>query len=135
MLKAISSHVFLRQRLHPGLLDALARSGAEAIEIYAARQHFDYFSAVARLDTANNLPNDELHNTTFVGNFGFAPDAKTDLRFILRRVATNSGEPNAFLLYGIPDALNQKDQDTLPPYDVLDAVLERLVDDIVASIP
>ncbi len=44
MLKAISSHVFLRQRLHPGLLDALARSGAEAIEIYAARQHFDYTS-------------------------------------------------------------------------------------------
>jgi sugar phosphate isomerase/epimerase len=44
MLKAISTHVFLRQRLHPGLLDTLARSGAEAIEIYAARQHFDYTS-------------------------------------------------------------------------------------------
>jgi sugar phosphate isomerase/epimerase len=44
MLKAISTHVFLRHRLHPGLLDALARSGAEAIEIFAARQHFDYTS-------------------------------------------------------------------------------------------
>jgi sugar phosphate isomerase/epimerase len=44
MLKAISSHVFLRHRLHPGLLDSLARSGAEAIEIFAARQHFDYTS-------------------------------------------------------------------------------------------
>jgi sugar phosphate isomerase/epimerase len=44
MLKAISSHVFLRHRLHPGLLDSLAKSGAEAIEIYAARQHFDYTS-------------------------------------------------------------------------------------------
>jgi sugar phosphate isomerase/epimerase len=44
MLKAISTHVFLRQRLHPGLLDLLARSGAEAIEIFAARQHFDYTS-------------------------------------------------------------------------------------------
>ena len=44
MLKAISSHVFLRHRLHPGLLDTLSRSGAEAIEIYAARQHFDYTS-------------------------------------------------------------------------------------------
>jgi sugar phosphate isomerase/epimerase len=44
MLKAISTHVFLRQRLHPGLLDSLAKSGAEAIEIYAARQHFDYTS-------------------------------------------------------------------------------------------
>jgi sugar phosphate isomerase/epimerase len=44
MLKAISTHVFLRQRLHPGLLDCLARSGAEGIEIYCARQHFDYAS-------------------------------------------------------------------------------------------
>src|SRR5271170_4063981 len=44
MLKAISTHVFLRQRLHPGLLDSLAKSGAEAIEIYAARRHFDYTS-------------------------------------------------------------------------------------------
>ncbi|AXC11029.1 hypothetical protein ACPOL_1683 [Acidisarcina polymorpha] len=44
MLKAISTHVFLRQRLHPGLLDSLARSGAEAIEVFAARQHFDYTS-------------------------------------------------------------------------------------------
>ncbi len=42
MRKVISSHVFLRSRLHPGLLDALARSGAEAIELFAARQHFDY---------------------------------------------------------------------------------------------
>jgi sugar phosphate isomerase/epimerase len=44
MLKAISTHVFLRQRLHPGLLESLAKSGAEAIEIFAARQHFDYTS-------------------------------------------------------------------------------------------
>jgi sugar phosphate isomerase/epimerase len=44
MLKAVSTHVFLRQRLHPGLLDCLARSGADAIELFAARQHFDYTS-------------------------------------------------------------------------------------------
>ena len=42
MLKAISSHVFLRHRLHPGLLDTLKRTGAEGIELFAARQHFDY---------------------------------------------------------------------------------------------
>jgi sugar phosphate isomerase/epimerase len=44
MLKAISTHVFLRQRLHPGLLESLTKSGAEAIELFAARQHFDYTS-------------------------------------------------------------------------------------------
>jgi sugar phosphate isomerase/epimerase len=30
--------------LHPGLLELAARSGAEAVEIFAARQHFDYTS-------------------------------------------------------------------------------------------
>jgi sugar phosphate isomerase/epimerase len=44
MLKAISTHVFLRQRLHPGLLEVLAKGGAQGIEIFAARQHFDYAS-------------------------------------------------------------------------------------------
>lgn len=44
MLNAVSTHVFLRQRLHPGLLDLLARAGANGIELFAARQHFDYTS-------------------------------------------------------------------------------------------
>jgi len=44
MLKVISSHVFLRQRLHPGLLDVFARTGAQGVELFAARQHFDYTS-------------------------------------------------------------------------------------------
>jgi sugar phosphate isomerase/epimerase len=44
MLRAISTHVFLRQRLHPGLLETLAKGGAQAIELFAARQHFDYTS-------------------------------------------------------------------------------------------
>ena len=42
MVPGISTHVFLPQRLSPSLLDGLARSGAEAIEIFAARHHFDY---------------------------------------------------------------------------------------------
>jgi sugar phosphate isomerase/epimerase len=44
MLRVLSTHLFLNQRLHPGLLDLAARSGAEAVEIFAARQHFDYTS-------------------------------------------------------------------------------------------
>jgi sugar phosphate isomerase/epimerase len=32
----------LKHRLHPGLLELAARSGAQAVEIFAARQHFDY---------------------------------------------------------------------------------------------
>ena len=42
MLKAISTQVYVKERLHPGLLDGLVRGGAEAIEIFAARQHVDY---------------------------------------------------------------------------------------------
>jgi sugar phosphate isomerase/epimerase len=44
MLRALSTHLFLNQRLHPGLLELISRSGAEAVEIFAARQHFDYTS-------------------------------------------------------------------------------------------
>jgi sugar phosphate isomerase/epimerase len=42
MLKAISTYVYVKERLHPGLLDGLVRAGAQSIEIFAARQHVDY---------------------------------------------------------------------------------------------
>lgn len=42
MLRAVSSYINIKQRLHPGLLDVMARGGAQAIELFAARGHFDY---------------------------------------------------------------------------------------------
>ena len=42
MQPGISTHVFFQHRLHPGLLDALAVTGARTIEVFAARHHFDY---------------------------------------------------------------------------------------------
>jgi sugar phosphate isomerase/epimerase len=45
MLRAISTYVYVRQRLHPGLLDNLAKGGAQAIEVHAAKAHFDYASS------------------------------------------------------------------------------------------
>ena len=42
MLRAVSSYVNIKDRLHPGLLDGYARAGAEAVEIFAARGHFNY---------------------------------------------------------------------------------------------
>ncbi len=44
MLRVLSTHLFLNQRLHPGLLELASRAGAQAVEIFAARQHFDYTS-------------------------------------------------------------------------------------------
>jgi sugar phosphate isomerase/epimerase len=52
MRPGLSTHVFLQQRLHPGLLDALHRSGAKTIEIFAARHHFDYTDRAAVRDIA-----------------------------------------------------------------------------------
>ncbi|MGA8044435.1 MAG: sugar phosphate isomerase/epimerase family protein, partial [Terracidiphilus sp.] len=43
-LRVLSTHLFLNQRLHPGLLELAGRAGAQAVEIFAARQHFDYTS-------------------------------------------------------------------------------------------
>jgi len=42
MLRAVSSYVYIKQRLHPGMLDTLARGGAQAVELFAARGHFNY---------------------------------------------------------------------------------------------
>jgi sugar phosphate isomerase/epimerase len=42
MLKAMSTYVYVRERLHPGLLDGMVHAGAETIEIFGARGHFDY---------------------------------------------------------------------------------------------
>jgi sugar phosphate isomerase/epimerase len=42
MQKAISTYIFVKERLHPGLLDKLVSGGAQAIEVFGARQHLDY---------------------------------------------------------------------------------------------
>lgn len=44
MLRALSTHIWLTQRLHPGLLEQAGRAGIQGVEIFAARQHFDYTS-------------------------------------------------------------------------------------------
>lgn len=44
MLRAMSTYVHIHERLHPGLLDNLVKGGAQAIEIFAAKGHFDYTS-------------------------------------------------------------------------------------------
>lgn len=42
MLKAISTFVHVRERLHPGILDRLVTGGAAGIEVFAHTSHFDY---------------------------------------------------------------------------------------------
>jgi sugar phosphate isomerase/epimerase len=52
MLRVLSTHLFLNHRLHPGLLEFAARSGAQGVEIFAARQHFDYTNREIVMDLA-----------------------------------------------------------------------------------
>lgn len=53
MIPGVSTHVVLQQRLHPGLLDAMRSGGARAIELFAARHHFDYVDRSAVRDLAS----------------------------------------------------------------------------------
>jgi sugar phosphate isomerase/epimerase len=53
MRHGISTHVFLQQRLSPALLDALLAGGAAAIEVFAARHHFNYTDRAAVQELAN----------------------------------------------------------------------------------
>jgi sugar phosphate isomerase/epimerase len=58
MLPGLSTYVFLQQRLHPGLLDALRLAATQSqptaccIELFAARHHFDYTDRAAVRDLA-----------------------------------------------------------------------------------
>jgi sugar phosphate isomerase/epimerase len=74
MQPALSTHVFFQQRLHPGLLDALHKSGAQTIEIFAARHHFDYNDRAAVRDIATWFRNTgtaaTLHQPLYLSDRG-----------------------------------------------------------------
>jgi vitamin B12 transporter len=74
-------------------------------------RRFDLYSAFARIDTRNNIPNSEFHNATYAGNFGWTPDSSNELRFSVRHLAVTGGQPNSVALFGIPDDGQQKEQD------------------------
>jgi sugar phosphate isomerase/epimerase len=74
MQPSLSTHVFLQQRLHPGLLDALHKGGAQTIEIFAARHHFDYSDRAAVRDIATWFRNTgvaaTLHQPLYLSDRG-----------------------------------------------------------------
>jgi sugar phosphate isomerase/epimerase len=70
MRKAISTFVFVKSRLHSGMLDKLAHAGAQAIEIFAARGHFDYTDRQQIREVGNwfkhsGIPLNSLHSPLF----------------------------------------------------------------------
>ena len=71
MQKAVSTYLFVKERLHPGILDGLARNGVEAIEIFAARQHLDYANRkqhvkeIAEWFRGSGVPLNSVHSPLF----------------------------------------------------------------------
>ena len=70
MRRAMSTYVYVTQRLHPGLLDSLVRGGAQAIEIFCARGHFDYTNRahvreIAAWFQTSGVPLNSMHSPMF----------------------------------------------------------------------
>jgi vitamin B12 transporter len=77
-----------------------------------AYRHFDYYSAFAATQTQNTFPNNDFRNATYAGNFGWTPNTSNDLRFTVRHLTVSADQPNAILLYGIPDDTSVKEHDS-----------------------
>ena len=77
-----------------------------------AYKQFDLFSAFARIDTDNNLPNSQFHNATYAGNFGWMPGPSNSLRFTVRHATVAAGQPNSFDLYGVTEDAQQQEHDS-----------------------
>jgi sugar phosphate isomerase/epimerase len=71
MVKAVSTYLYVKERLHPGILDGLVRSGVQAIEIFAARQHLDYANRKAHVKEiaewfrGSGIPLNSLHSPLY----------------------------------------------------------------------
>ncbi len=71
MQKAVSTYLFVKERLHPGILDSLVRSGVQAVEIFAARQHIDYANRkqhvkeIADWFRGSGIPLNSVHSPLF----------------------------------------------------------------------
>ena len=72
----------------------------------------DYFANFARLDSSNGIPNDRFHIGTATGNFGWNLFSNSTLRATVRHDQLAGGQPNAILLYGIPDNTKQANEDS-----------------------
>src|SRR6476646_9186350 len=76
MQKAVSTFVYVKERLHPGLLDGLVRGGAQAVEIFAARQHIDYANRkqhvreIADWFRSTGIPLNSVHSPLY-GDYEF----------------------------------------------------------------
>src|SRR5947209_14860131 len=60
MVRTLSTYLFVKRRLTPGLLADIARHGIKAVEIFCARAHFNYQSPDAVREIAGTLRDHNL---------------------------------------------------------------------------
>ena len=71
MQRAVSTYLFVKERLHPGILDGLVRNGVQAVEIFAARQHLDYANRkqhvkeIAEWFRGSGIPLNSVHSPLY----------------------------------------------------------------------
>jgi sugar phosphate isomerase/epimerase len=70
MIRAVSTYIDVKNRLHAGTLERLVRGGAQAIEIFCARMHFDYTERqsvreIAAWFKSNPIELNSLHSPLF----------------------------------------------------------------------
>jgi iron complex outermembrane receptor protein/vitamin B12 transporter len=74
-------------------------------------REFDYFSDYSRFDSSNSIPDNEYHNGTFTGNYGWNPSPTSSLRATIHHDQVASGQPGAIQLYGVPADAKQANED------------------------
>ncbi|HEY0794806.1 MAG TPA: TonB-dependent receptor, partial [Acidisarcina sp.] len=81
------------------------------VQLGGARRSIDYYGAFSRLNSANALPMDEMHNVTSSANLGWSFSPATQVRVTARNANAATSLPGAFDFYGISNDGTQKDQD------------------------
>jgi iron complex outermembrane receptor protein/vitamin B12 transporter len=74
-------------------------------------KQFDYFSDYSRFDSSNAIADDEYHNGTFTGNYGWEISPTSSLRATIHHDQVASGQPDAIQLYGLPTDAKQSNED------------------------
>jgi iron complex outermembrane receptor protein/vitamin B12 transporter len=72
---------------------------------------FDYFSDYSRFVSSNAIADNEYHNGTFTGNYGWEISPASSLRATIHHDQVASGQPGAMQFYGIPTDAEQANED------------------------
>ncbi len=98
-------------------LDSATRFGSfstaqNSDQLLGFRNALDYGFGFDYLDTHNEVPNSRYHDAAYHGNVGWRLSGSNRLRLTSRYTASHAGQPNAILLFGMPDDSFQQQGET-----------------------